>query len=80
MEYYRLQDTISARFGTIAASIYNAVPGDPKQAYKRKWLDWTNFFKPLTARKKLKDRAEVIAEAQATWKASMDAWVSLRRK
>jgi hypothetical protein len=81
MEYYRLQDTINGRYGTVAASIFNAVPGGPKSG-KRKWLDWTNFFQPLMSRKKLRDKEKQLAEAQATWKASMDAWQggALRRK
>ena len=64
MEYYRLQDAENARFGTIAASIFNAVPVDSKQAKKRKWLDWRNFFNPMTSQQKKRD---TLAEARMDW-------------
>jgi hypothetical protein len=52
MEYYRLQDTENARYGTLAASIFNSVPVDAKQARRRKWLEWKHFFHPLTTQRK----------------------------
>ena len=80
VEYYRMQDTENSRVGTVAASIFNSVPGDSKQASRRKWLDWTNFFKPLTSQRKIKDKAAALAEAQAMWHANMDARDSIRKK
>lgn len=48
--YYRDQDTWNMRFGTVAAQAYNVLP--QTKGRRRKMLDWTAFFKPITARRK----------------------------
>lgn len=64
VEYHRRQDTENSRFGTIAASIFNAVPVDSKQARKRKWLTWTNFFNPMTSQHKHSKQEDSVERAR----------------
>lgn len=48
--YYRDQDTWNMRFGTVAAQAFNVLPS--KKGARKKMLDWTAFFKPITSRVK----------------------------
>lgn len=58
IHFYRSEDVQSMRFGTICAQFYNVLP-PPKKGKRRKLLDWTAFFSPITARRK---RRTTLAE------------------
>lgn len=65
LEHYRYQDVINTRFGTVCATLSNVQPHSGKG--RKKMLEWTNFFRPLMARKaKKRNLAEVQAEVIAS--------------
>jgi len=75
IEYYRNQDVVNTRFGTICASMFNAQPHMGKG--RKKMFDWTSFFKPITARNK---KRSSLAEAQAVFHATEEALSGTRIK
>jgi hypothetical protein len=74
VEYYRHQDVVNTRFGTICATLVNVQPSGKG---KKKLLDWTSFFRPITSRKSKK---QTLAELQAEVIASQEALTGTRIK
>lgn len=67
LEFYRQQDVINTRFGTICATLFNV---QPQGKGRKKVLEWTHFFRRITSRK---TKPQTLQELQAEVLASQEA-------